>query len=120
MAAMAVACLVLASACGGPGEAPASDEVSGANEYFEGVGQYLFHNTLNGQTSVNINHEDIEGFMEAMAMPYFVKDPSLVEGLEPGATIEFRVVVEDGGFYFVDRITPITPDDDEPPPDPSL
>ncbi len=74
-------------------------------QYFEGVGQYLFHTTKGSQTTVTINHEEIHGFMDAMAMPYLIEDPSLVNGLEPGQDIEFRVVAEEGGFYFVDRIT---------------
>jgi len=34
------------------------------------------------RTTVTINHEEIPGFMDAMAMPYLVEDPSLVSGLE--------------------------------------
>jgi len=113
---LGLAVLSLAAGCTDAGETPAAG-VSDANEYYQGVGQYLFHSTLNGQTSVNINHSEIEGFMDAMAMPYFVKDPALVEGLEQGQDIEFRIVVEDGGFYFVDRITPVGAGEEQSPPD---
>lgn len=75
--------------------------------HYEGVGQYLFHSTEDSLTTVTINHEEIPGFMDAMAMPYAIQDLSLVAGLEPGQDIEFRVVAEDDGFYFIDRITPI-------------
>lgn len=70
-------------------------------------GQYLFHGTQDSTTTVTINHEEIPGFMDAMAMPYVIRDLELVEGLTPGQDIEFRVVVESGGFYFVDRIVPV-------------
>jgi Cu/Ag efflux protein CusF len=74
--------------------------------YFDGVGQYLFHATEGSQTTVTLNHEEIPGFMDAMAMPYLLQDTPLLTGLEAGQDIEFRVVAEEDGFYFVDRITP--------------
>ncbi len=98
--------LALALACKLAHEHSPGSTGSGV-EYFEGVGQYLFHTTKDSQTTVTINHQEIQGFMDAMAMPYLIEDPSLVSGLEPGQDIEFRVVAEEGGFYFVDRITPM-------------
>lgn len=48
---------------------------------------------------VLVDHEAIEGFMDAMTMPFHVKDPSLLEGLEPGHRIEARLEIgESGGF----------------------
>ena len=98
--------LVLTVACGGTHHHSKASTGDGV-EYYEGVGQYLFHTTEDSRTTVTINHAEIPGFMDAMAMPYLVEDPSLVSGLEPGQDIEFRIVAEEGGFYFVDRITPI-------------
>jgi protein SCO1/2 len=40
-----------------------------------------------------IEHEDIEGLMPAMTMNFGVADPALLETLEPGNRIEFRLEV---------------------------
>jgi protein SCO1/2 len=40
-----------------------------------------------------IDHEDIEGLMPAMTMNFGVGDPALLESLEPGDVIEFRLEV---------------------------
>jgi protein SCO1/2 len=40
-----------------------------------------------------IEHEDIEGLMPAMTMNFGVADPALLETLEPGDRIEFRLEV---------------------------
>ena len=45
---------------------------------------------------VNIRHETIEGFMNAMTMPFEVKDTTLLHGIEEGDSITFRFTVADG------------------------
>ena len=52
-----------------------------------------------------IDHEDIAGFMDAMTMTFPVTDASLLEGLDKGTRVTFRVVV-DGASYEIDRIEP--------------
>lgn len=99
--------LAAAAACSSPHDHSSPGSARGGVHYYEGVGQYLFHSMEDSRTTVTINHEEIPGFMDAMAMPYLVEDPSLLSGLEPGQDIEFRVVAEEGGFYFIDRITPV-------------
>jgi protein SCO1/2 len=42
---------------------------------------------------VTLNHEAIPGFMEAMTMPYKLKDPSILSELHPGDTITADVLV---------------------------
>jgi protein SCO1/2 len=42
---------------------------------------------------VVVNHEAIPGFMEAMTMPYQLKDPSIASELHPGDTITADVLV---------------------------
>ncbi|MGA2571305.1 MAG: SCO family protein [Terracidiphilus sp.] len=42
---------------------------------------------------VVVNHEAIPGFMEAMTMPYQLKDPSVASELHPGDTITADVLV---------------------------
>ena len=45
-----------------------------------------------GKTVV-IYHEEIPGYMQAMAMPFQVKDPSLLEGVKPGDQVHFSYIV---------------------------
>ena len=55
------------------------------------------------ESYVLIDHEPIEGLMDAMTMTFPVSDPSLSSGLEPGDRVTFRVLV-DGASYTIDRI----------------
>ena len=45
---------------------------------------------------VTLNHEAIPGFMDAMTMPYKLKDPSIVSELHPGDVITADVLVSQG------------------------
>jgi protein SCO1/2 len=51
-------------------------------------------------THVTLDHEAVPGFMEAMTMPYKLKDPSVVSELHAGDRITARIVVQhdDAGF----------------------
>ena len=42
---------------------------------------------------VTLNHEAIPGFMDAMTMPYKLKDPSILSELHPGDVITADVLV---------------------------
>ena len=44
---------------------------------------------------VTVNHEAIPGFMEAMTMPYKLKDPGILSQMHPGDTITADVMVFD-------------------------
>jgi protein SCO1 len=44
-------------------------------------------------THVTLDHEAVPGFMDAMTMPYKVKDPSVLSELHPGDRITARIVV---------------------------
>lgn len=52
-------------------------------------------------THVTLAHEAIPGFMEAMTMPYKLKDPSIVSELHPGDTITATLhgIEDEGGFH---------------------
>ncbi|HEU4635214.1 MAG TPA: SCO family protein [Edaphobacter sp.] len=52
-------------------------------------------------THVTLAHEAIPGFMEAMTMPYKLKDPSVVSELHPGDTITatLHVLQDEGGYH---------------------
>ena len=56
-----------------------------------------------GRREVSVKHEDIPGFMPAMTMAYFVKTPSILDGLAPGDLITARLNV-DGSTAWLDRI----------------
>lgn len=41
---------------------------------------------------IKIDHEKIEGFMDAMTMWFHTKDPAILEGLAPGDAVEFTIL----------------------------
>ncbi len=54
---------------------------------------------------ITVNHGDIPGFMPAMAMPYRVKDPAVVQELEPGDKIAAEVIVgKDPSDYWLEDV----------------
>ncbi len=54
---------------------------------------------------ITVNAGDIPGFMDAMAMPYRVKDPAVVGEVEPGDKISAEVVVSsDGSNYWLENV----------------
>jgi len=54
-------------------------------------GKVVSSNPATGE--VTLNHEAIPGFMEAMTMPYKLKDPSILSELHPGDVITADVLV---------------------------
>lgn len=54
-----------------------------------------------GDAQVKIEHSEIEGLMPAMTMSFDVADPALLEGLEPGQYVEFRLRREGGRYAIV-------------------
>jgi protein SCO1/2 len=57
------------------------------------------------RNEVVMDHEDIEGFMPAMVMPYKVQDPSLLEGKTPGDMVTATLVVEEVDAYLTTLTT---------------
>jgi protein SCO1 len=49
--------------------------------------------------TMTVSHERIPGLMEAMTMPFEVRDASELRGLVPGAVVEFTLVVSDRTSY---------------------
>ncbi len=49
--------------------------------------------------SVTVDHEEIPGFMGAMAMPYPVKDEALLDNLSAGDPVTAEVVVDPSGMW---------------------
>jgi protein SCO1/2 len=55
--------------------------------------------------TVVVRHNDIPGFMPGMTMPYKVKDPGLLNGLQPGDIIDANVqVLRDGSDFWLEAI----------------
>ena len=50
-----------------------------------------------------VSHDRIPGYMEPMAMPFRVRDPHSLEGLQPGMRVEFKLVVKSQESY-IDRL----------------
>jgi len=57
-------------------------------------GKVIAANSSAGE--VTLNHEAIPGYMDAMAMPYKLKDPSILGELHPGDVITADVLVSQG------------------------
>jgi protein SCO1/2 len=56
-------------------------------------------------SEITVKHGDIPGFMSAMAMPYRVKDPAVVQELQPGDKIAAEVVVgKDRSDYWLEDV----------------
>ena len=46
------------------------------------------------QKSFLVSHDSIPGFMQAMTMPFDVRDVKELDGLAPGVMVEFTLVVD--------------------------
>jgi protein SCO1 len=57
-------------------------------------GKVIATNAVTGE--VTLDHEAIPGFMDAMTMPYKLKDPSILSELHPGDVITADVLVSEG------------------------
>jgi len=55
------------------------------------------------EKKVTIKHEAIRGYMQAMTMPFDVKDTNELTGLTPGDVVSFRIVVQ-GDDGWIDQI----------------
>src|ERR1035438_7899089 len=54
---------------------------------------------------ITVKHGDIPGFMMAMTMPYRVKNPGLVQDVQPGDKIAAEVVVgSDRSDYWLEDV----------------
>jgi protein SCO1/2 len=51
------------------------------------------------RTTFVISHERIEGLMDSMTMPFDVREARELEGVVPGAIVEFTLVVKETGSY---------------------
>jgi protein SCO1/2 len=49
--------------------------------------------------SMVVSCESIPGYMEAMAMPFTVRESKMLDGLQPGTAVEFTLVVDEDSSY---------------------
>ncbi len=67
-----------------------------------GDNAYILEGTVlerTSETEVVVKHEEIAGLMGPMTMPFSVRDPSTLEGVEPGDRIYARLRLERDGTY---------------------
>ena len=83
---LALVVLTLPAAC-------ASSRASKTPVAHHGVGIVVAINADKGR--VKLNHEAIEGYMDAMTMWFEAKDPKMLEGLAPNDKVEFVLSEED-------------------------
>jgi protein SCO1/2 len=90
---------VLATALAGCGQKPSAPPLAGTNQMPPALEpkSYLAHGVVKKvdatDKTITIQHEKIADYMEAMTMPFKVKDPALLEGLQAGDVIWFRLWV---------------------------
>ncbi len=99
-----LALLTLLVACGSEAPQPSQDTGKAAADavsFYEGTGTVA--KVL--EDHVQIEHDVIPGFMDAMTMSFEVADHSLLEGVEPGMDVSFRVAVAERSAV-IDRIEP--------------
>ncbi len=74
--------------------APVVEQEAASSQHYEAVGVVV--GFIAEKKFVNIRHETIPGFMNAMTMPFEVKDSTLLRGIQEGDSITFRFTVADG------------------------
>lgn len=84
---------------------PASQSVAGSQfKTYKLRGRVVSTNPATGE--VTLNHEAIPGFMDAMTMPYKLRDTRIISELHPGDTLTADLLVSQGSdaSVFVDHI----------------
>lgn len=82
--------LTLSSCATSPGPMEAQQAAS----QHLGVGTVVAINPA--RPSVEINHQEIKGFMPAMQMEFSVKDKSALDSIKPGDQVNFTVEINSG------------------------
>jgi protein SCO1/2 len=113
--------VALAAALAGCGRAPAPAADTGAPAAPANARTFIVKGVVrqlrtNG-TTVVVAHEEIPDYMAAMTMPFEVKDPAELKGLQPGDAIVFRLLVtaDDGWIDQVARVGTAPPPAPAPP-----
>ena len=64
---------------------------------FNGTG--IVRNITPSRTHVVIEHQTIEGFMDAMTMPFAIRDDSLLQSIAIGDSVDFEIASTDEGAF---------------------
>jgi protein SCO1/2 len=85
---------------------PASGSAAAERQIYQARGLILEVKS----NEVTIKHEAIPGYMDAMTMPFAVKNTNELAGLEPGMPVSFRVLVTktEGWIDQIHRLAPAT------------
>jgi Cu/Ag efflux protein CusF len=67
----------------------------------EGSGKGIVRGVDREQGRVTLEHGEIPGMMKAMTMTFEVSEPSVLDGVEDGERVEFRVRYADGTYTVV-------------------
>jgi protein SCO1 len=92
--------LIAAAGCNRPSEPPKT-----AMRSYEARG--VIRGFGPDRRSIDIEHEDIRGFMPAMTMPFAVRDSKQISGMQIGDAISFRLTVTDNDSW-IDQIKKIS------------
>ncbi len=95
--------MLILAACGQASEdppAPVVEQEAAPAQQYEAVGVVV--GFIAEKKFVNIRHETIPGFMNAMTMPFEVKDSTLLRGIHEGDSIAFRFTVA-GGIQAIEK-----------------
>lgn len=57
---------------------------------------------IRSETKLVIRHEEVPGLMPAMTMPFTVRDPTLLRGIEPGDQVYARLIAEEDNWWLAD------------------
>jgi len=100
------------TACGGsqPAEEPSQPQLEQVPPAASGPQRHDLRGTIvsvdREGKSVVVDHEEIPGFMQAMAMPYAVQNEQELQDLAPGNRVTAEVVVDPSGSMWLENIEP--------------
>jgi protein SCO1/2 len=89
--ASAIIALVVVAGCHSGSKSADQSAATASFKVYHLRGKVVATNPATGE--VTLNHEAIPGFMDAMTMPYKLKDPTILSELHPGDTITADVLV---------------------------
>ncbi len=104
---LALLACVVATGCHQDHSSPPAGQTSSTFKTYKLRGKVISTNAASGE--VTLAHEAIPGFMEAMTMPYKLKDPSILGELHPGdvLTADLFVSQDADANVFLDHIVVI-------------
>jgi protein SCO1/2 len=84
------------------GRAPAASSTAGELKSFPIHGKVVSVDAVKG--SIVLNHAAVPGFMDAMTMPYKLKDPTVISEMHPGDQMVATLLVRKVGDFYQDAM----------------